>query len=345
MAIFLDTQPANIATKVFKTDTPLLSAIPRMKFSFYAEFITSNEAAMMMSNANLNTWQSERGISFKVKTIDKPKITLETKELNQYNKKRLIYTNISYGDASIRLHDSVDDSVLAFWVDYFTFYFADSRSTIGDGGDLSTSSKSAAFLQPIVESQFIDDTGWGFRPLSEQTQFFLGIRIWALYNQTFTRFSYINPKITSIDWQNHDYTSGGDTEEVTINFKYEAIQYESFGQQLTSDQLTQIGQDPLISSPQYTIPRQQARLFSNSQTSQFANLADGTTTRPPLSYYSGDPASSTSIANTQTNTADPSNPIALPNSSITTDTNNLNTGTGAASSSLSASIGQTPMFG
>ena len=65
----------------------------------------------------------------------------------QYNKKRLIYTNITYGEASIRLHDSVDDAVLAFWVDYFTYFFADSRSTMGTGADVNSASNAAGVQQ------------------------------------------------------------------------------------------------------------------------------------------------------------------------------------------------------
>lgn len=387
MVVFLNTISTNIATKVFKTDTPLLSAVPRTKFLFYTQFILSNDAAIMMNNADLNTWQGQRGLSFKVKTIDKPKVTLETKELNQYNKKKLVYTNLNYGETSVRLHDTVDDSVLAFWVDYFTYFFADSRSSIGAGGDLSSASKSAGFQQSPIADKFVDNTGWGFRPLSEQTQFFIAIRIWAVFNQTYTRYSYINPRIISIDFQNHD-SSSSDNEEVSISFKYEAIQYETFGQPLTEADLTQIGFDSSIGSgkPSKFIPRQQPRLFNNTANSAFVNTSDPRRWQTPPSSFTNDPAFSLKTATTQTDTSTPLFGRVVGNSrftnpnAITTDKsanidplsgrvlgnsrftnaasiNNLNTvggasanryndlpGTGSASS-LTASVGQLPLFG
>jgi len=174
---------------------------------------------------------------FKVKQIDKPKVNLTTVELNQYNKKRLVYSKVDYGEASIKLHDTVDNSVLSFWTNYFTYYIGDSR--IKQSGDYS---------QNPTDPEFLDSTGWGFRPLSEDTSFFNKITIYAFFGQTITSFSYINPKIVSVDWQQKDYASS-DPEEVTINFKYEAIQFEKFGEPLNDfdtgflevDQLKVIG--------------------------------------------------------------------------------------------------------
>lgn len=324
MTSFADTIPYNIASKVFKTNTPLLAAIPRLKFNFYVEFILSSEAAAMMSNANLNIWQTQRGISFKVKTIDKPKVTLETKELNEYNKKRLVYTNATYGDASIKFHDAVDDSVLAFWVDYFTYFFADSRSTISAGADFSSASNLSGFQQSPVAAQMTDGTGFGFRPISEQTAFFLAIRVWAVFNQTYTRFSYVNPKITSFEWHEHDSASS-DGEEVTVNFKYEALQYEAFGQQLTATDMQTIGQDPMVSSIASVIPRQQPSIFANL--SLVNNLNDGST-------------NPNGIGSVPFNT-DQSDAAFNPTLSVQENP----TGIILTNSSLTSSLGKTPDFG
>jgi hypothetical protein len=120
------------AQRVFGLDSPseIVTAVPRPKFIFFAEFNPSDGGQQMMSSAgtpNLNTHLNKEGISFKVKQIDKPHVNLTTVELNQYNKKTLVYTKLEYADATIQLHDTVDDSVLSLWVDYFTYYFGDSR--------------------------------------------------------------------------------------------------------------------------------------------------------------------------------------------------------------------------
>ena len=162
------------------------------------------------------------GISFKVKTIDKPKITLSTEELNQYNKKVLAYKKIEYGEATIRLHDTVDDHVLSFWVNYFTYYFGDSRTK-----------EALAYTQSPVDPTFTDSSGWGLRPLVDTTNFFSSVDVYAFYGNLYTQFSYINPRITAIDWQTKDVSSD-EPEEVSVSFRYEAIQYLKFGEQLSS---------------------------------------------------------------------------------------------------------------
>lgn len=209
----------NIAARVFGFNNPgqVVTAVPRTKFMYFVKFALSSEGAAMTGNANLNTYEGNRGISFKVRQVDKPKVALTTSELNQYNKKRLAYTKIDYSEATLRIYDTVDDSVLALWIDYFTFYFGDSRRK-----------NDAAYRQSPVDPEFVDSSGWGFRPISESVNFFDKITIYAFYANTYTAFSYINPKITSVDWQQKAYDSS-DPEEINLSIKYEAIEYEEFG--------------------------------------------------------------------------------------------------------------------
>jgi hypothetical protein len=63
---------------------------------FYANFVVNSNPLGIDSNflSKLGTWQN--GISFKIKTIDKPKVDLATTELNQYNRRRYAYTKIDY---------------------------------------------------------------------------------------------------------------------------------------------------------------------------------------------------------------------------------------------------------
>lgn len=245
------------ATKAFGTTTNYpFTAIPRIKFLFFVEFSPSPAALEMMLQANLNTYQGNRGIVFKIKTVDKPKITLTTKDLNQYNKKRLVYTGVDYGEAQIKLHNSVDDAVLSMWVDYFTYFFGDSRIH-----------NSQSYQQSPVAAQFADSTGWGLRPLSEQTQFFDKISIYCFFGQTYTKFSYINPKITVIDWQNNDYSSS-DPEEVSISFKYEAIQYEKFGEPITQAQAEQFNLGDGFANVQNKLKVQSPRILTNQASNQ-----------------------------------------------------------------------------
>lgn len=263
-----------IAQRVFGLDSPgqIVRSVPRAKFMFKAEFVPSAAANSMMNNIPLNSSTDIRSVAFKVKTIDKPRINLTTVELNQYNKKKLAYTKVDYGDASIRVYDSVDNSVLALWINYFTYFFGDSRTGKDDVMVIQQSS---------VGSKYYDSSGWGFRPISEEEYFFKSIDVLAFYGQTVTKFKYMNPRIVSIDWQNKDYSSN-DLEEATINFKYESIVYEQFGQPVgnidTGWQSTDTIDYPYgyASTPAVFQPR----MFGNQTTIYDKNQSTTTATNP-----------------------------------------------------------------
>lgn len=213
------------ASRVFGLDSPgeIFRSVPRVKFMFKAEFFLNPLAKTMIPDINLNSSSDISAIAFKVKQIDKPRITLSAQELNNYNKKRIVYTKIDYADASLRIFDTVDNSVWSFWVNYFTYYFGDSR----------IKSSTAQSMRP-TDAEFVDDTGWGLRPLTEETNFFNKISVSAYFAGTVTKFSYINPKITAIDWGQNDYSSS-DMLEANVTFKYEYLQYEDFGKPINED--------------------------------------------------------------------------------------------------------------
>lgn len=262
----------------FSGGNELVRAVPRARFLFFTEFVLSDAGRQMTGNADLNTYNGNRGLSFKIRQIDKPKINLVTSDLNQYNKKKVVYTRVEYPEMNIRLFDTVDNSVLATWIDYFTYYFGDSR----------VKSDQRAYSQSPNDPIFVDDSGWGLRPLAYNTQFFDRIRVLAFYARTITAFSYINPKITSVDWQAYDYAST-DLAEITINFKYEAIKYEVFGAPLTTDNLQRYGwlaQDALdlpgatvqTQAPSYPVPR----IFDPNSFNTVENELQLFGTQPPI---------------------------------------------------------------
>jgi hypothetical protein len=197
---------------------------------FYAQFILNNNAPAMdpqFLTTNALGGYAPGNISFKIKTIDKPKVDLTTVEMNQYNRKRLVYTKTEYLPFTIKIHDSVDGSATRFWQNYFMYYMGDSRpknSTV-DYGSITAGP---------TQQTFNYSTGWGLSPIAEDTDFFTRVDLYALMGGAavgtnggtgqYQLTSYINPRITAIDFEQHD-SSSSDMEEVNITFKYEAIQY------------------------------------------------------------------------------------------------------------------------
>lgn len=263
-----------IAERAFGVTAPgqIMQSVPRVKFEFYVQFVLGPAALAMIGNSTyLNYYNSNRGMSFKVKQVDKPKVQLQTEELNQYNKKVLVYKKVEYSEASVRLHDTVDNSGLATWIDYFTFYFADSRLKAND--QLNDSTPPAPFNQSPYDPQMKWDSGWGFQPIvNNDTHFFTGIIVYSLFANTYTAWEYVNPKITNIDFTNFDYSSS-ETDELNIQFKYEAIRYLAFGQPISNQQnlgfMPNFGFDTpdYINSPSSTVTTPSSgspRIFTNT---------------------------------------------------------------------------------
>jgi hypothetical protein len=310
-----------IAQRVFGLDSPgqIVRSVPRTKFMFKAEFTLGAAANNMMQNIGLNLWQDTDNIAYKVKVIDKPRIGLAATELNQYNKKKIVYTKIEYNEATLRLHDTVDNSMLNVWVNYFTYFFGDSRPKVDSN-----------YRQGSVSPLFEDNTGWGLRPISENTNFFDAITVYALFANTYTSFKYINPKITNIDWQNYDYSSS-DPEEVSVTFKYEAIEYQKFGQPYVEGDDFESGflaEDTLyVGGFTKTTPQSvQPLIFTNQQASisttiQTSNISDPTA--DPLTQTANQNAAVAPGATV---------PTELINGSV--DTSTITPGTTAASSML-----------
>ena len=188
-------------------------AIPRYKYMFYATFNVNAQALSIfpdqMSIGTVN------GISFKIKTVDKPNVELSQKELNQYNRKRYAYTKTEYRPVNISLYDTVDNKPFNLWIEYFTYYFGDAR--------LKTSMTMGS--NP-TDPTFDDSTGWGLRPLAEQINFFTSLDVYALFGKQYTLTQYLNPKIASIDWGNHDTADSG-LEDLKMSLTYETLQYDS----------------------------------------------------------------------------------------------------------------------
>lgn len=60
-----------------------------------------------------------------VKTVDMPSMKIDTTPLNQYNRKRLSQTRVTYDPVKMVFHDVADGKTLKFWEMYYRYYFGD----------------------------------------------------------------------------------------------------------------------------------------------------------------------------------------------------------------------------
>ena len=198
--------------------------VPRPKFLFFARFNISKTGLVSNLPDGRDTpayANIKDGIIFQIKQIDKPKFNLQTETMHQYNKKRIVQTNIQYNPMTINFHDDIGDRVLKFWADYFRYYYS-------DGGRESTMD----WKNDIVERNFHygQFTGWGYRGKfaggSSNMHFLDSIELIQFYGREFTSIKFVNPMITIFDHDNNDYSEGREGTCIRISFDYEGVIYE-----------------------------------------------------------------------------------------------------------------------
>jgi len=208
-------RPKPYASYFFGLQSPgqRMYAIPRYKYMYYANFNVNAQALSMYPALNLLGTRS--GVSFKIKAIDRPNIDLQQRELNQYNRKRYAYVKSEYKPLNLTMYDTVDNQPFDLWVEYFTYYFGDARF------------KSSMTMQSNpVDPTFDDSTGWGLRPLAEQVNFFTSVDLYQIFGKEYSLTTYLNPKISAVDWGNNDSSDSG-LEELKMTLTYETLQYDS----------------------------------------------------------------------------------------------------------------------
>ena len=158
-------------------NTILYNNLPLLKFQF-AIRININP----VSGFNTRVGES---LTMLVKTVDLPTVTFKTDEANEYNRSRVVYTGVTYGDSNITLHDVADGKVLNFWKKYLEYHVADPT---GIGFGLKT-----GFIQDNNRRFIIDS-----------------IDIYQFQAGKANRTTLMYPKITTFRHTTLDYSAAAD---------------------------------------------------------------------------------------------------------------------------------------
>lgn len=211
-------QSPNQAATIFGLDK---NSVPRKKSLFYVRFVGNL--------GNLPTWQNNLG--FLVKSIDRPAVQVLMEDVNQYNKKRKITTGFKIPNIKMSLYDTVDGLVMQMWDEYSKYYF----------GDFNQADE--ANFQYDATTNEIKDNGSGFgyvprwlsnssgeSPLDLNTQFFFRkIEVYQLFNNKYTQYDLINPRIESFDPDDLDYELSNPS-IINMTIAYEALLYRDNNQ-------------------------------------------------------------------------------------------------------------------
>lgn len=154
-----------------------------------------------------------RELSALAHKVDLPRFTLNSTDINQYNKKVNIYTSIKYDPVNITFYDDNNNTVINLWNNYYKYFFGDPNVP-----------RQTGFLPDVVKDKR-NHNNWGFQPRTFKN-FFLAIDFFSFNRGTFTMHSIMNPWITSVQMGDHEY---GDynPREITMQFGYSGVLYAS----------------------------------------------------------------------------------------------------------------------
>jgi hypothetical protein len=167
---------------------------PRSKFQYHVQFSGKG------CGADLNVL---------VKSIDLPKFQINNETANQYNRKRVIQSSMTYLPITIKMHDDNSNTVRKLWESYYKYYFSDTKAA-----------KNGLYKKsPWAPMSFY---GLENEPVKPFLDF---IKVHTFAKRQWVGYKLINPIIVS--WS-HDTMSYSQSEgaEHTMTIAYEAVVYD-----------------------------------------------------------------------------------------------------------------------
>jgi len=182
---------------------------PKLGFLYFVQLNINKNAVPASGDA----WKTNDilDVGLLVKKLDLPKFTIANETVNQYNRKTVVQTKLTYNPISMELHDDNSDITHNLWVNYYKNYYLDGKS----GG------------APFKDTKFgVTDYGYGRYDNGISVPFLDSIDIYVLHQHRFTQYTLINPKIT--EWQ-HDSVSQAEGNKILqnrLNVAYESVIYQ-----------------------------------------------------------------------------------------------------------------------
>jgi hypothetical protein len=191
------------------------SRSPKVGFIYFVNFNVNKDIITKLDPAYITKGFNDVG--FLAKRVELPKFKITTETLNQYNRKTVIQTKMTYSEVNIDFHDDNGDATTNLWKNYYNYYYFDGkygRARAADGSVLEFSDTKYG----------ITDYAYGLDNFQDKN-FFDSMDIFVLHNKKFTQLTLLNPKIS--DWT-HDSLDQGESNKILANkmtLAYEAVVY------------------------------------------------------------------------------------------------------------------------
>lgn len=234
MAVTVSLRDFTHASKIFRGGG-LYDKAPKVKFLFHVYFYLNQNQYL---TGNLGSLSSEDPFGVLVKTVKLPSFQLNTTELNQYNRKRIVQTKIKYEPIDITFHDDASNTITKLWESYYTYYYKDSTNFVnsqftGKPGYIPPPDALSSLNETrnIYRQEITGQTKWGYigeTPVQSgglYKPFFRNITIFGFDKHYFTAYTLVNPIINRMSHDTYNYSEGGGTMEISMSINYESVIY------------------------------------------------------------------------------------------------------------------------
>ena len=222
---------------------------PKLRFMFYVDFLLKSEFAEL---ANEN-WA--RNMSFMAKTVDRPKLTLEYEDINQYNFRTKVVKSSKYDDCSITFYDDSGNSVIDFFRFILTLMHPVTRRSNSMPSDLSTGDFTLLTGHGMTfsgDNYEVNDFSHRGVVNTDNGQVIQVIKVTQTYivpsgdqNARQISYLYVNPMINSIELSELSAEDSSNACEITVKFSYDAVIVPNTeGLQNPRNEMPQVGNIP-----------------------------------------------------------------------------------------------------
>jgi hypothetical protein len=177
------------------------SLIPRSKFQFRVSIThLSSESVSGLITSNLT----------RISSIDMPSHTMNTNVLNQYNKKRIVQTGLTYNPIQLVAYDTRDAEIETFLKTYTQYYYTGLMSTI-----------SQKFTNDVINENFYANFSATGMKLQQDRYFIKQLDITRTSSaDDINVITIYNPIITSVRTDTLDYSDSSPV-KYTLEIAYE----------------------------------------------------------------------------------------------------------------------------
>lgn len=192
---------------------------PKFGFLYYVLFNINQNAILDQGWG----FKNSKEVGLLVKKIDLPKFSIANETLNQYNRKTVVQTKLTYNPVSVEFHDDNQDITNNLWINYYQYFYKDSNYGGSNLGEAARNQRPPEYQDTKYNRNNYAYGRYNYN--DDKESFFTSIDIYVLHQQQFTQFTLVNPKITEWSHDTLDQSQGNKILGNKMTLMYENVFY------------------------------------------------------------------------------------------------------------------------